>query len=342
MRRALRWPLLGLAGIVIYILYRWTLSAQDVPILERLDSARPNVPFVVVDAPLLTHDERASVEPGASRAPLGREPVVRMTTPGLLHTPDLYAAAVQARQSGQPGGFFAAEALVNACHEALTAPMMAAQGAPEPVVASGPLRPMVPNGLEADPPQRQAARLSALQEAQARCATLWAHRRGLHEPHLVDRSVQQLMEESRRLGELGSGLPFRSRREWLRHLHQQQAWLNPDYVQVFSSDRFKDGGYFGGQRWGGASTREAYDRALRLAGQAYGFDASAPNRSIATLAVCIRMGACEGRVEDLVLADLPGDSPLRREVLTLYPRLLEALRRGDIDAFAPPMQRSDG
>ena len=52
------------------------------------------------------------------------------------------------------------------------------------------------------------------------------------------------------------------------------------------------------------------------------------------------MGACEGRVEDLVLADLPADSALRREVLALYPRLLEALRRGDIDAFAPVARRA--
>lgn len=63
-------------------------------------------------------------------------------------------------------------------------------------------------------------------------------------------------------------------------------------------------------------------------------------RSHAELAVCVRMGACEGRVEDLVLADLPADSALRREVLALYPRLLEALRRGDIDAFAPVPRRA--
>ncbi len=252
----------------------------------------------------------------------------------LLHARDPYAAAVQARQSGVPGGFFAAEGLVNACQDVLTAPLMATQGFPATAIASGPLRSDIPAGWEADEPPRQAARLAALHEAQARCATLWANRRGLHEPHLADRLSQSLLEESRRLGDVGPGLSFASRRAWLQRLHSQQAWLNPDYVQVFSSESYEDAGFFDGQPWGGASSREAYERALRLAGWAYGFDAAASQRSLATLAVCVRMGACEGRVEDLVLADLSADSALRREVLALYPRLLEALRRGDIDAFA--------
>jgi hypothetical protein len=254
----------------------------------------------------------------------------------LLHARDAYAAAVQAWQSGQPGGFFAAEALTNACSDALNGPWMSAQGFPAPVIASGALRPDMPAGWEGGPPQRQAARLAALQEAQARCSTLREHRRAFHEPHAADGPSRQLLEASAKLGAGGRAVSFGERRAWLAALDQSRAWLNPDYVMVLASETYQDGGFFEGQRWGGARSAEAYDRAVRLAGQAYGFDASAAQRSVATLAVCIRMGACEGRVEDLVLADLPADSPMRVEVLKLYPRIWAALRKGDIDAFAPP------
>ncbi len=253
-----------------------------------------------------------------------------------MHARDAYAAAVQSRQSGRAGGFFAAEALLNACREAMNASLMTPQGFPAPALASGPLRADVPADLQGDPPQRQAARLAALQEAQARCGTLWANRQGLHDPHPVDQATRHLLDESRRIGDAGSGLPFAARRDWLLQLHQQQAWLNPDYVLVFSPESYQDAGYFEGQLWGGATSQSAYERALRLAGQAYGFDPDAAQRSVATLAVCVRMGACEGRLEDLVLADLPPGAPLRAEVMALYPRLLAALRRGDVDAFAPP------
>ncbi len=337
-RKRAAW-ILGAAMAVGGVSVFWLTHGGDAPSAEHPTTPTAADPGFTRRGPVAPQAPLAAF-PGAAPASQGQVLPEALALRTLLHARDPYAAAVQARQSGLPGGFFAAESLVNACHDVLTAPMMSTQGFPAPVIASGPLRADVPAGWESDAPSQQAARLAALQEAQARCATLWAHRRGLHEPHLVDRASQALMEEARRLGEAGPGLPFASRRAWLQRLHRQQAWLNPDYVQVFSPESYQDAGYFDGQPWGGASSKEVYERALRLAGMAYGFDAAAPQRSLATLAVCVRMGACEGRVEDLVLADLPADSALRREVLALYPRLLEALRRGDIDAFAPVARRA--
>lgn len=71
------------------------------------------------------------------------------------------------------------------------------------------------------------------------------------------------------------------------------------------------------------------------AGQAYGLDPTADRRSGASLAVCIRMGACEGRLEDLLLAELPAGAVLRNEMAALCPRILAVLTREDVDAFAP-------
>lgn len=328
------WPWLGGLTCALALLLLWmNQTAGTVESPPEADAG--SQPATAASAGASSPTPRLSAPSMALQASQGHaRPSVEPST-SLMHARDAYAAAMQAREGSRPGGYFAAEALLNACREALNASMMAPEGFPAPVVASGPLRADVPAHWQADPPQRQAARLAALQEAQARCGTLWAHRQGLHDPPPQDRAAQALLEASRRVGDAGPGLPFAARREWLLHLHRQRAWLNPDYVLVFSPESFQDAGSFEGQRWGGASSQAVYELALRLAGQAYGFDPAADRRSVASLAVCIRMGACEGSLEEVVLAGLPANAPWRAEVLALYPRMLAALRRGDVDAFAP-------
>lgn len=329
-KRALQPGWLELMAVLLVTTEVWLRSSGPVP------PAPEEHPEAVASVRPRATSMQAMAAPDTASVPAPPKGVPLLDITRLLHARDAYAAAVRAWQSGQPGGFFAADALTNACGDALNGPWMSVQGFPTPLIASGALRPDMPAGWEGDPPQRQAARLAALQEAQARCSTLREHRRVFHEPHAADGASRQLLEASAKLGAGGKAVPFDERRTWLVTLDQAKAWLNPDYVMVFATDSYADANYFEGQRWGGASSAEAYDRAVRLAGQAYSFDASAAQRSVATLAVCIRMGACDGRLEDLVLADLPAKSPMRAEVLHLYPRMLSALRNGNIDAFAPP------
>jgi hypothetical protein len=96
--------------------------------------------------------------------------------------------------------------------------------------------------------------------------------------------------------------------------------------------------FLDGVPYGGVS-REAFDRAIaawRLA-QSRSLNAASPEQSIESLWMCqYGAGRCEGDVLSRELWDLPADSPVRREVQSIYPRLSAVLSAADVAALSAP------
>jgi len=185
----------------------------------------------------------------------------------------------------------------------------------------------------ANRPELMAARQQAAQVARSRCDVLsdgdWTER-----PYPDDVNGLRFEEAMNRLDPRAMAFP----RAELQVLAAQGALY--ELSQYLSADADGPTRYFEGQRI--ANTREgrdAYNYALSLATVYANNGAGRPGEGISQLLLCIDYGRCNaGRPEDYLLASLPSDSPVRAHAMALYPRILAAFARGDVEAFAPPPQ----
>ncbi|MBB2484802.1 hypothetical protein H5407_06125 [Mitsuaria sp. WAJ17] len=91
--------------------------------------------------------------------------------------------------------------------------------------------------------------------------------------------------------------------------------------------------WFEGQPLGGAGKGELYDLALSVAAVMLYADPQSPSPHLHALTLCAQKGLCSGSLEERLLADYPADSPERATIQALYPRMMAAVLRGDLEAF---------
>lgn len=245
----------------------------------------------------------------------------------VMHDPNAYASFIQLRAMQQPGSFALASELRAACHAASLQTVSSAEGFPFDgrfEKSSVDWQPLALAGVSA---LVQAKRVQAAQALRARCGdAFWAMEA---ERNALPSDVygQAWQTANPRLLE-------RLDLSRLQTLAEQGVLFQA--LQAMGSVSGRPEAYFEGRLLGGASSPDVFNRALGLAIAAATFDPEAATPHIYSLAVCIRLGACEGRLDEIMLADLPLDSPVRSEVMSLYPRLLAAAQRGDVRAFASP------
>lgn len=91
--------------------------------------------------------------------------------------------------------------------------------------------------------------------------------------------------------------------------------------------------WFEGQPLGGAGRADLYDQALRVAAVMLYVDPQNPSPHLYALTLCAQKGLCTGSLDERLLADYPIGSPERATIQALYPRMMAAVLRGDLEAF---------
>ncbi len=264
----------------------------------------------------LSPGESAAVADGGAAAALRR----------MYHSSSPYAEQLVAWQSRSLHGFSTARLLLRTCDVATWA--LSAPPSEDAFSVRGP----VGAGDEADM-QINAKQQSARQEIANRCTPVFQDMGRTKHPMADDANAERYLAAV-------AGLRLSTPLEILKARANQL--LPEDFARVLDTNTSGPGDqqatprYVDGKLWGGASSAEAYHRALMLAIYAQDFDAGSSTPHLRSLAVCARYGACQFTLDEMALADQPAGSVLRAEALALYPRIQQVIAQRDLGAFAPP------
>lgn len=238
-----------------------------------------------------------------------------------MHSDDMYAAVVQQWNDYRKGGYPTVVALRVACQQAILLSRSSGNGE----------MPDTPNILEAKPlpiPGESAA--SAMQRE-----TAWQR---------INQRCLPIAQDNLRMNAPETDEPFEQDRERVRATgdYRQMVALEFKYGrldQVLVSYYTREGQsqgfipWFEGKPLGGAGRAELYDQALSLAGTLLYADPHNPSPHLYELALCAQKGLCTGSLEERMLADYPVGSAERATLQGLYPRMMAAVLRGDLNAF---------
>ncbi len=238
-----------------------------------------------------------------------------------MHSDDLYASVVQQWNDYRKGGYPTVVALRAACQQAL---LMSRSSVKGEVPATSGFLAAKPFPIPGEPAASTAQREAAWQRINQRCLPI--------------------AQDSLRMGAPEADEPYASDLERARKTrdYRQLVALEFSYGQldqVLLSYLTRVGraeGYlpwFEGQALGGAGNAELYDMALSVAGTLLFADPRSPSPHLYALALCAQKGLCAESLEDQLLADYPIGSPERATIQALYPRMMAAVLRGDLDAF---------
>ncbi len=242
-----------------------------------------------------------------------------------LHSEDLYAQVVKHWNNYRAGGYARAMAMRLACQESLLLARSTPQGALP--TSDTPSMDLQPASMSGESPLTASQRLDA-----------W---------HRINRRCLPLIQDTQRMGAPPDDDPYEQAkaRAWKSAPERvQQALLKNELayghldqvLQSFNTRRTPAAGqvpWFEAQALGGAGRAELYDKALGMAAIMLYADASNPSPHLYALALCAQKGLCTGSLEERLLADYPAGSPERATILALYPRMMAAVLRGDLDAF---------
>ncbi len=239
-----------------------------------------------------------------------------------MHSDELYAAVVRQWNDNPNGGYPTVVALRVACKQA----MLTARSSPSGDMPratgdflTGGLLPM-PGETATNVAQRQAA---------------WER---------VKQRCLPLLQDDLHMGDPSMGEPFERELDQVRATGDFRQMVALEYTygrfdQVLMSYHTQGGladgfiPWFGGQALGGAGRADLYDQALRVAAVMLYADPQSPSPHLYALALCAQKGLCTGSLEERLLADYPAGSPERATIQALYPRMMAAVLRGDLDAF---------
>lgn len=242
---------------------------------------------------------------------------LRQTSTRALHSDELYAAYVRMWDARADGGGAGAEALDELCRNAWIMARSSAAGVwptgDQARAARG------PQPLPGADPFLESQRLEAYRRIDQRCAQISQDfLRGTTVPDDAYRQAKDRAFETH---------DFRAFAE----VHLQFERYD-GFLALFRAygNRVP---WFEGQPYGGAGGPGPFNEALDMARVLLYADAGNPSPHLYALALCAQKGACAGSLEDRLLVDFPPGKPERAAIQALYPRLMAAALRKDVDAF---------
>lgn len=245
----------------------------------------------------------------------------RMERVKAMHSDDMYAGVVQQWNDYRKGGYPTVVALRVACKQALAMARSTPSGA---LPTAGDFLAAKPSPIPGESASSLSQRLAAWGRINQRCFPL--------------------LQDDLRMGALDADEPYEQDLERVRATgdFRQRVALEFQYGrldQVLMSYHTREGQsqgfipWFEGKPLGGAGRAELYDQALSVAGTLLYADPHHPSPHLYDLALCAQKGLCSGSLEERLLADYPAGSTERATLQALYPRMMAALLRGDLDAF---------
>lgn len=228
-----------------------------------------------------------------------------------------YAAYVAWVQARRPGTYALAWHLAGSCSDAIALIQEAELGLSRESAESDSESALVL--------QRQ----QAANEIRSRCAT-FRESRGSRVPSDDDADGRAFMGAYDRL--LG-GAAFQLD-DWRVLAEQDALYLAGWYLRASAEGppRFFDGVQIAAD----PDSILVYNAALSIAADLATSGQAGSQASLLELARCARSGRCERGIEGELRSVAPTDEALRAKILALYPRILLAITRGDVRAFAPP------
>ncbi len=238
-----------------------------------------------------------------------------------MHSDDLYASVVQLWNDYRKGGYPTVVALRAACQQALLLSRSSVKGE---VPGTSGLMAAKPFPIPGESAASTAQREAAWQRINQRCLPIAQDSLRMSAPE-ADEPFERDLDRVRASGDFRQMVAL------------EFAYGRLDQVLMSYLTRMgRAEGYlpwFEGQALGGAANAELYDKALSVAGTLLYVDPRSPSPHLYALALCAQKGLCTGSLEERLLADYPAGSPERATILALYPRMMAAMLRGDLDAF---------
>ncbi len=277
---------------------------------------RPALPQAAVESAAIRATEASATSVPAGRPDILRD--LRQIRTQALHSDDLYATYVRLWDARAQGGGAGAEALEEYCRMAWIWARSSATGVmPTGDQARASKGPQPLPGADAS---LESQRLAAYRRIDQRCEQISQDhlRSGIAPDDAYRQAVAKAVESQ----------DFRSQAEVQLRYERYDRFLA--LFQAYAN-RIP---WFEGQPYGGAGGPGPFNQALDMARVMLFADASNPSPHLYALALCAQKGACAGPLEDRLLLDYPPASPERAAIKALYPRLMAAALRKDVDAFA--------
>ncbi len=299
----------------------WTHWLQPVPVeappaTARHPKPRPALPLATVTQAAVNGNEARTPAASASRLEMVRE--LRQASTRALHSDDLYATFVRMWDARTQGGGAGSAALEEHCQLAWIWARSSAAG----VMPTGDQARASrgPQPLPGADPALEAQRLEAYRRIDQRCDQITAD--ALRGEGMRDDLYLQAKDQARNTHD------FRAFAEVHLQFERYDAFL-----ALFRAYANRVP-WFEGQPYGGAGGPAPFNQALDIARVLLYADANNPSPHLYALALCAQKGACAGTLEDRLLVDFPPGKPERAAIQALYPRLMAAALRKDVDAFA--------
>ncbi len=254
----------------------------------------------------------------SARTVAASEPTLRTDLVAALHDDHPYARFTRLWDNWGRGGYAAASLLKLQCRSAWLLARSAADGRlPNASTVSQARAPQALPGQGAD---LANARQRAFDSIDQRCRSIAEDplraAAPADDPYSRDRQQMQSTQDARAL--------------LTHYLKYERFDVIMERLGTSPGDQVP---WFEGKALGGAGRADLYDQALRVAAVMLYADPQSPSPHLYALALCAQKGLCTGSLEERLLADYPAGSPERATIQALYPRMMAAVLRGDLDAF---------